>query len=504
MQISVKNVAFGLFTLGFMTAAQAADPCIGAICINTQVIDSYDRVGRVTAISGSQVSYLVSGSANTEDASMLSPEVSQLNNIMKGVYVADSYNRVGSTLAIFADGRVEYSVSGGLNISKTVSPEVTIFNGIKAQSTVIDDYNRVGTVQHIFQDGRAQYDVNGSMNVSASVVPAVDSFNGIVANAAVIDQYDRVGVAKYVFKDGRVEFDVSGSMYISSQAAPEVPSIGNIKPGVWVIDQYNRIGTTVHAFQGGRVEYLVNGSLNISSQVIAETAALGSDHDVSKNITIIDQYDRIGTVVHVFEDQRVNYTVSGSGQISTYGQVSPEVSSNPKYSKDTIYADDQIFIGKPAHFFKDGRIQLLAEDGSTSITSLLYSEVAQVSGYSSGTSVLSPDGTVGSVILAFDNGVLQFQYSKTDPNTHQSKVFKSPAKIFGFDPKTITNDEQNWIYDLAVSLGNGSGMQPVSRCVVKQSDYDALKVELLQRLNKQPGLVFDSRLRAKVTAFLSQ
>jgi len=496
--------ALALISLAIPLGAQAA--CIGAVCTDAKVIDQFERVGKVTAIAGDQVTYTIAGGmTSTASASQLSPEVSQYKNIKRGEYIADQFDRVGLALAVFANGQVQYKFNGMEAVSATVSPETSPVGA--GQLVVIDQFDRVGPALHVFEDGRIQYSMSSELTaVSATLSPAVSSLNGISTNTTIVDQFDRVGSTLYAFKDGRVQYTISGGITaVSKDVFGEVASIGKLRAGNDLIDQFDRVGVTAHVFKDGRAEYSISGGISVvSKEVSPEIEAVGTDRDIRKGVSIADQFDRIGTVDHVFESQKVSYTLAGNvGAISSADVVSPEVSSNPKYSKDTEYAIDAPFVGKAERFFKDGRVDLVS-DAYALLTRVLYAQVNQLDGYTAGAQVVPADGSVGPVTLVFANGVVQYQHTFADPNTHKQYTEKKPARIFGIDAKNVENDEVLWIVAVGFNILNSEVINSRDDMVTLQVTYPTVKTELLARLNKQPGIINDPSIRSKVIAFLSK
>lgn len=250
-----------LFGLSLTVSAQAAPAsCIGSVCLNATVIDSYNRIGTVISIRRSDVLYNVSGTIYTTSASSLSAAVQSSNGIASGMIVIDNYNRVGSAIAVFGNGKVQYNVSGTHYVSSSVTASVPSYRGISRSTIVIDNYNRIGRTILVFEDGRAQYSVSGTSYVASgsNLSPEINEHPKYSKDRIYADELHRVGRPSLFFRDGRIAFsELTGSSRIARQLHEEVNQLEGYTMGIAVNDPWGPIGKVLNVFENGAlyIEY---------------------------------------------------------------------------------------------------------------------------------------------------------------------------------------------------------------------------------------------------------
>lgn len=181
---------------------------LGNLSKSGRVVDNFNRVGIIGSVfEDGRVAY------RTESGSMMinrdvSPAVAELNGARANIRVIDNFNRTGSVIDVFQDGRIHYRTeSGSQMINREISPSVTqLSNGTRAGQTVIDNFNRIGTAIEVFRDGRVEYktESGGSLMVNASVSREVDTHEKYVKQKEYASNRD-IGEALRFFADGRIE-----------------------------------------------------------------------------------------------------------------------------------------------------------------------------------------------------------------------------------------------------------------------------------------------------------
>ncbi|MBI3542393.1 MAG: hypothetical protein HY075_03850 [Deltaproteobacteria bacterium] len=312
----------------------------------------------------------------------------------------------------------------------------------------------------------------------------------------------------HAFEDGRASYvDQYGNSHVSSQLEPSVPSLGNLASGHHAVDESNRLATVTYTFRDGRASYTDEyGNGHVSRALSAETGHASADADVKRDATIIDASNRIGRVAYVFEDDRVRYADAyGNNHVDGSKSLSVEVETNPKYDKKLAYATEGYSVGTPKRFFKDGRIELVMLGGGGRVETRLYSQVNELSGYAAGTLVAESTGLSGRVTMVFENGTVAAEYKYSYEDKELAATIA--AKIFGFDPARIAQDEATWIHLLEQRVlaeknkwyrFNG----PRGLLTAVESGLPALKAQLAARLAREPRLVRSDENRSAVLAIL--
>lgn len=501
--------ALACLALAAPAAYCASEKCLGAICVGKSVIDANNRVGLVDSTDADKnvVKYIISGYIYSANAASLAPEVKDVGAMSAETVVVDKENRVGTVVHAFADGRIQYNISGYLYVSKELSPETPKYGRAAKDSKMIDAENHVGTIVHVFSDGRAQYDVGGYLYVSSKIAIGIGELGGIRAGAVVVDPNNHVGAATVVFEDGRVQYKINGYLYISNRLEPEITVFGGLARGRLVIDAENHVGAIAHVFRDGRVQYNVNGYYYVSARVSPEAAPDPSDDALKPDVTIIDSSNRVGIVSSIFDDNRVQYLVDGYAFVGAAATLSPETESHVKYRKDRIYATASYAIGKPSRFFRDGRIAHLSLDGYVYIVRELFRQVPEKDGYATGTEIVDPSGLLGTIELVFENGSLLVGYTSEGRDNKPIKL-RRPSKIHGVNADKLDEDNRAWISLLAQSLRwklDDIGMvAPYGTLAIRADSAEALKTRLRDLLKAAPELVNDEALRTKVLSALGE
>jgi hypothetical protein len=525
MKFSVLGV---LALSAFLSVAAHADDCIDQICVGSTVIDQNDSIGTVSAVSANEIDYTVSGYGNSSAPPQdLSPQVKANGPFTAGILVIDQNDSIGKVDLVFANGDVQYTVSGygtTINPMNNLSPAVQTTSGrpeIYTGVTVVDQNDSIGTVNLVFANGNVQYTISGYgtaiVNIS-DLSALVPSYGPLVKGSVVVDQNDSIGTVDEVFKNGDVQYTIAGygtSINLSSNLSVQVGKLGLLSAHTIVVDQNDSIGTVDLLFANGKVQYTIAGygtSINDASNLAAQVTSYPGTPDVVTGTTVIDQNDSIGSVNLVFANGKAQYTIPSYGtSIDTIGLLSPEVKTNPNYKKGTLYASDDYLVGTANRFFKNGKIELVTNGEGNFVATQLFPQVAQLNGYTAGTSITMETGTAGNVLTVFANGTVQYTYlpvaTTSDP---KPTLITLSAKTLGADPQQLQTDQRMWLREYADYLScttrsntNTAYCVSPSSYVDKTSDYPALKKALLALLQTDPTLL-DDATRAQVVAALSK
>ncbi len=554
-----------VFVFSFSSIISFADECKKNICVNQTVIDSNNNIGMVTGFPDSETARYKSG-YYTYDTNLkeLSPEISTLHNISKGKTVVDDNSNVGTALFVFADGRISYKSGYYSYISTKVVAETTEYNYIKTGTIVVDDNSNVGTAINTFEDGRIYYKSGYYSYVSTKVVGEINEYNSIKKNTIVIDDSNNVGTALYVFRDGRVNYKSGYYTYVSKNVQPEIANLGLITKNSIVIDDSNNIGTTLYVFADKRVNYKSGYYTYVSKSI---SPKVDTTNGIKSNDIVIDDSNNIGTVIYTFEDGRVNYksgyytyvskkvsptvasfdrykpgqlVIDDSDNVGTIiytfrdGRISYksgyysyigtklfiETDSNPNYNKETYYGASHFTVGKPIHFFENGKIQIAKlNDLGTSVESKLYNQIDSIGDYKASIKAMNSLMEDCEIKMAFENGAVTYTILQPKDSSKKDKLFAGKVyNVFlGYDvnkdAKVIeqlkSKELINILRDVVYYVANQNKLSTMSmpsnfQTVFTNSDLPEIKKSLLDYLFENPEQIEDKELRKAVRNYLQQ
>ncbi|MGZ3807049.1 MAG: hypothetical protein ACXVCE_03115, partial [Bacteriovorax sp.] len=491
-----------LLTSSIFAVNSFAQSCVENICIGDNVIDSSEITGSVLGIdsSNNQIIYQRTGysSINKESASNLSDEVSS-TDFPIGKLVLDEYEIIGQVKIAFRNGKVLYQRNGysSNNVSANLSPAVEQIGAIKVNSRVIDEYNLSGSVKALFKNGKMSYlrDGYSSSNISKNLAVQVLSYGDLATDDKIVDNYDLQGKIQEIYADGRVKYLRSGyssfSLARAADLSPMVSSAGGLKEGMTVIDQYNLIGTVRTTYKDERVFYLRNGysseSLDRANNLSPEVSKLDN---IVPGILAIDEYDIAGHVLKTFADGRIAFMRNGYSAASITKSISPEVPNHRLYSKEIKYATDGLSIGKPTAFFSNEKIQL-----NNQIVSVLYERVGQLGNLGENDLVLSLDGNAYPAIEMYANAVIQ------TVNDKKKEMIVKLVSIDELDKKD--SSYSRILQDLSRFMNGNQEIKGTQSLVVLKEDMPILKNRLLAQLKKSDDFTLSQEMKTKLEKYIS-
>ncbi len=406
--------------------------------VGQNVVDRFDRIGVVDRIENGKIFYKTSnGFMYDGNSSDVVPEVASPRFPIHGKII-DNFERQGLTELAFADGRVSFRTTNGFQyISKNISPEVTSRGLLRPGIQAMDNFERIGQVEAVYDNGKVAYRTsNGFEYINSNISPAVSELRGIKVNDRVIDSFDRIGMTENLFQNGKVSYrTTNGFQYVNSNVSREVSELPNgIKPGKIVIDQFERIGSTEHAFEDGRVNYRTTNGFEY-----------------------------------------------------TNGTVSPEVDNHPKYQKNVVYASNSD-IGEVVRFFSNGKIEVKGDN--TSFCETLYEEVESVDGIAADSEVISPAGE-GKVDSIFSNRMAKIKLADGILN---AKILKT-ADI----ENRLTRDM--WLQAIFYKLTERDVVFNIHSAVEKK-DYEKILDLIKVDLNDPRNIRYNRDAKVKLNTYL--
>lgn len=251
--------------------------------VGKQVLDEYNMIGQVKmAFRNGKVLYQRNGYSSNNVSLSLSPAVEQIGAIKINSRVIDEYNMSGSVKALFRNGRMAYLRDGysSGNISSNLVVQVQNYGDLKTDDKIVDAYNLQGKIQEIYADGRVKYLRNGyssnNLATARDLSLKVASAGGLSEGMIIIDQYNLIGTVRSTYKDERVFYLRNGYSSENLDSArnliPEVSKLDDIIPGILAIDEYDLAGHVQKTFADGRIQFLRNGysSANITRSISPE------------------------------------------------------------------------------------------------------------------------------------------------------------------------------------------------------------------------------------------
>lgn len=238
----------------------------------------------------------------------------------------------------------------------------------------------------------------------------------ICVGKRVIDSSDYIGVVNSVGLS-EVTYTIPGysaSTANPNELSPEVVEKGSMKAGVTVIDTSQYIGTVNHIFQNGKVQYTIPGYNPSVANISSLSAVVKSVGQIQIGSTVIDSSQYIGTVQQIFENGDVQYVIQGyNPSIAQASTLSVKVDSVGALSAQVLVIDSSDYIGTVQQVFANGLVQYTIPGYNASITqaSTLSPQVTAcptATDITAGVTVIDSSNYIGVVKKVFANGKVQY------------------------------------------------------------------------------------------------
>lgn len=302
--------------------------------------------------------------------------------------------------------------------------------------TVMDSSDYVGVIRSVdeanneFKVRREGYTYDTTSSYS-ELSKKIDS--GVYSlSRFVIDESDKVGNIRHAFKDGRVQYRRIGYNYnhVSSRLAVEIDKDGLITKGKTIIDSSDKIGTVLHVFNDGRIEYRrQNYSYNHVEKKLAAKIELNTKLGIRDGSKVIDQDNKVGIVRNVFSDGRVEYRREGYTYSHVTKDLTVEVREYNNLAKDTTVIDSDDKIGIVYNVFRDGRV--LYRRNKYNYNHVASDLVRKVNSTKTGIKmddfVLDTDDKVGEVRNVFEDGRVEYRREGYNYSHIDTKLYKEVA-----------------------------------------------------------------------------
>lgn len=272
------------------------------------VINSNDSIGTVLfTFADKRIQYSLSGYKYV--AKDLAYATSSYGDLVPGTEVINTNDSLGSVVQTFSDGRVQYSLSGYKYVApaKNLSKIVETIDGLKAGAVVINSNDSIGTVKKVFANGRVQYTLSGYNYVtdSKSLSLENDGFGSIKSGAIALTSSDNLVKILKTFDNNKVQatnFDSYNYIFDLDSLSPEVPDHSTYnKQNTYAIDLH--IGKVEFFFENGKVSLKSDkGSRRISKTLYAEVPSLGR---LSEGNTVVTSLGTEVKILKLFENNTV-------------------------------------------------------------------------------------------------------------------------------------------------------------------------------------------------------
>lgn len=387
-----------------------AQTCLEQICTGDVVINTSDSVGSVVGVVDNKLIYRVGSYEYRALPSELSKEEADAN-FTKGKTVINSNDSIGTVLYTFADKRIQYSISGYKYVSNKLAFATSSYGDLSTGVEVINTNDSIGTVTQTFSDGRVQYSLSGYKYVTPAnnLSKAIETIDGLKAGTIVINTNESIGNVVKMFKNGKVQYSLSGYKYVaqSSALSPAVSEVDGIKAGATVINTNDSIGIVMQLFANKKIQYSLSGYKYVtdSNNLSLENTGLGT---VKTGSIVLTNNDSIARVNKTFDNQKVQYSLSGYNYVNDLSTLSPEVETHPIYKKDEAYAINRT-IGKAVYFFANEKAAIKTESGSFQVSKDLAAEVPSLGRVSEGNTIVTSFGSDVKVLRLFENNTVEVE-----------------------------------------------------------------------------------------------
>lgn len=366
-----------------------------------------------------------------------------------GLEVVDQNGNSGTVVGFEADKNLIIYSRPGYSTPSAVEPRTLAIRvesaAMPVGTVVLNSNDTLGKVLALYDNGQVSYLRDGyssaTLSPQSELAKLVPMINGFKAGMIVLDEYDRVGTVQAVFANGKIQYLRSGyssPSFSSGKLTPQVSALGALKAGMVVIDEYDRLGKIINLYQDGRIEYLKAGysSSSITKSTLATVTP--SYQDFSSGIVVLDTYSRKGIVQRTFSDGRIEYLKDGysSTAIVNAKELSPiAAKTSTGFASGMLAIDSYSRVGQVVSVFKNDQIEFLKESYSSTEFVRSLSRELQLSplGYSKAINYASDEGKVGKPIHFFENSLVQ-TLSADGRKSVASKLFLEVASLGDLNP----------------------------------------------------------------------
>lgn len=201
---------------------------------------------------------------------------------------------------------------------------------------IIDDGDRAGTVLEIFDNGKVSVTLDGGaydsyVKEASSLGKAVRCLENICVKNRIMEESDRTGSVLEVFDNGKAIVKLDGGAFNPyvrrvETLAKKVRCSQTICNKDRIMDDGDRVGSVVEVFSNGKAIVTFDGGAFKS--YVRKTEDLGKGYRCIENLCvgdrIIDESDKVGKVLELFDNGKAKVSLEGGAfpsYVRTFSQL---------------------------------------------------------------------------------------------------------------------------------------------------------------------------------------
>jgi hypothetical protein len=337
-------------------------PSYADLLPSTEVMNNNESIGNVVKLfSNGRVQYSISNYKYFSPASDLYKKIETIDGLKEGSSVINTNESIGVVKKIFKNGKVQYSISNYNYVtpSKNLSLEVKEIGELSANTNVINSNDSIGVVKRLFANGKVQYSISNYNYITPATNLSIEvsSLGNLSAGKTVINTNDSIGEVNRLFKNGKVQYSISNYKYITNEKNLflENTGLGSVKTGSIVLTSNDSVATVLKTFDNDKVQASISNykyifNLSSLSPEVSEHPLYNKQDTYALNRTI-------GKVAHFFENEKVALR-SENGNLIVGKTLAAEVPSLGRVSEGNTIVTSSGADVKVVKLFENNTVQI--------------------------------------------------------------------------------------------------------------------------------------------------